>query len=138
VHPRLSKQQQRYVFADCAIRKIAPIALDAEAKQVGAGTLAATLKTHARILRKLPQLADDVTQAHDALDAAKSAIYRASTSTSHVLRSDDVLVFAAEAVESAFSGSNPLTTSFVDAVCTAAELNPKATWAAVNEMIAAL
>jgi hypothetical protein len=121
VHPKHDAQTQAFIFADYAVRKLAPISLEA-----------AGLKTEASKLRKLPKIVDKATaRAADsaaynagAFVASSAAGYAADLSNYTTDRADDYATAAQM-------------TGYV-AAASSAELNPDATWEAVNEMLAAL
>ncbi len=143
VHPTHDAQTQAYIFADYAIRKLAPIALD----EIG-------LRTEANKLRKLSKIVNRNT-AQEGVEAALRAAGEAS-SVYHANEASSVYNSRlAEEAETAYKvvgfgattagksleylvNFRPLTFYAADAVCNAAKLNPKATWAAVNEMLGAL
>jgi hypothetical protein len=125
VHPKHGEEKQAYIFADYAVRKFFPIALDA-----------ADLKAEASKLRKLKKIVNQATAetagdvvshraiananygaANAAYSAARAAAYDAAAPTEPGYRAAAAAGYGAAA---------------------AAELNPEATWAAVNEMLNAL
>jgi len=132
VQPKHDAQTQAFIFADYAVRKFAPIALDA-----------AGYKAEAAKLRKLRKIVDADTAlparqaaaearglkrfaAHVAADAA----YYAARVAAHLADAKDYIFAAHVGADAAgYAG---------EAACKAAKLNPDATWEAVNEMLAAL
>ena len=142
VHPKHDAQTQAFIFADYAVRKFAPIALDA-----------AGYKAEAAKLRKLRKIvdadtvlparqaaadaaADTVTDgaaphtAYYAAHVAADAAYYAARVAARLTDAKDYIFAAHVGADAAgFAG---------EAACKAAKLNPDATWAAVTEMIAAL
>ena len=140
VHPKHDERTQIFIFADYAVRKFAPIALDAlrrtdeannlrSLKQVwNESTAAAAYReaAGAAITAAARARAADPAYAADAADAAASAAYDAPRAA--YAYGDDA--FAASAAD--------LPKFAAYAACNAAKLNPDATWEAVNEMLAAL
>jgi hypothetical protein len=116
VHPKHDSDSQIFMFADYAVRKFAPIALDA----VGA-------KAQASKLRKLPEIVTST--------EAKTGFYQAAGAIDVVRAAHDA---GACALSAARGNEDAAAEHAADAACNAAELNPGATWAAVTEMLAAL
>jgi len=140
IHPQHDTETQTFIFADFAIRKIAPIALRA----VGLTQLAAALEQLDPITnKKTAAVASDRARAvaavaakaqrdlrlpHGAFGAADAAFVGAY----YVANPTDVAARAHRAFADAVVGAA------ASAVANAAELDPDATWAAVNEMLQAL
>jgi hypothetical protein len=134
IRPKLSEQQQIFVFADYAIRRIAPIAMDA-----------AGLNAEAAKLRKLPEIVD--------MDTAK-AVNRAATKYTFAYDPyDPAYDVGYPAVESAVKGVGAAANQLLqrrrhpgrdiylyvaNTAAEAAKLNPEATWDAVTDMLRAL
>jgi hypothetical protein len=136
VHPTHDAQTQAYIFADYAIRKLAPIALD----EIG-------LRTEANKLRKLSKIVNRNTAQEGvevALRAAgeASSVYNANPRLAEEAETAyKVVAFGATTAGKSLEylvNFRPLAFFAADAFCNAAKLNPKATWAAANEMLAAL
>jgi hypothetical protein len=142
VQPKHDAQTQAFIFADYAVRKFAPIALDA-----------AGYKAEAAKLRKLRKIVDagtvlpasqaaadaaadtvtDVAAPHTARQAAHvaaDAAYYAARVAARLTDAKDFIFAAHVGVDAAGFAS--------EAACEAAKLKPDETWAAVNEMLAAL
>jgi hypothetical protein len=146
IHPKLSEEQQAFVFADCAIRRIAPIALDA----VG-------LKAEAAKLRKLSKIVDYATAAaaHSTTHVARAAANpgaraAAAAYAAAANRGDRYGYSAAESAHyaaasaadrygySVVPNAHNVARNAAYAANAAAELNPEATWDAVTDMLYAL
>jgi hypothetical protein len=122
VHPRHDAETQAFIFADYAVRKFAPIFLDARGGEDDS--------TSAAKLRKLPKIVNRDT----AKAAASSDVARRILGAGGVADEGDAFA-AARAATYDFN----MAASFAAATaCHAAELNPDATWEAVNEMIVEL
>jgi hypothetical protein len=125
VHPKHDRVTQAFIFVDYTVRKIAPIALDT----VG-------LRTEASKLRKLEKIVGD-----DTAYAAELDVHRAHrAATQATINRDDR---DARAVRDAarYAYNTIMTRRLIYAAIAtyaAAHLDPDATWAAVNEMLAAL
>jgi hypothetical protein len=137
IHPKLSEEQQAFVFADYAVRKIAPIVFDA-----------AGLKAEAAKLRKLPEIVDNgtVEAAFDVISFAREAATvaaeaRAAHSTLAIATAD-IARRSADGAVSADVYYDAFATEAAAAAAVsaqyAAKLNPEATWDAVTTMLYAL
>jgi len=131
VHPKHDKDSQLFIFIDYAARKIAPIALDA-----------AGLRPEAAKLRKLSKIVDRKTA--QAAARAGRALQDYARNVVSGGAGDDAIYTAAQATYAAFlciqggvDFEGPARGA-ADVAFYAAELNPDATWAAVNEMLAEL
>ena len=134
VHPTHDSITQTIIFTNYAVRKFAPIALDA-----------AGAEAQADKLRKLPKIVDEAT-ANAAVAAAKAAVEQVSAfGYRFTAAAADAAVEAAYAAANVLGNNSSEKTKITyiaacaaDAACNAAELNPDEIWAAVNEMLAAL
>jgi hypothetical protein len=155
--PKHDLLSQAFIFADYAVRKFAPIALDA-----------AGLKAKATKLRKLPKIVDAATAdaaADAASDAASDAARDAAASfaasdaaasfaasfaadfaavaAANVAAYDaaaaarDAAAYARDAAAYAYDAAAYAYAAYA-AAAAAAELNPEATWEAVTEMLKSL
>ncbi len=136
VCPKHDSQQQAFIFADYAVRKFAPTALDAADLQEGADKL--------RKLRKIV----DLETATIAVSAVRRVYYPINPSgfhtsaLSHAINAVSLVIVDLEdltdhgneiAASSAAAAAEAANFAFYDA-----NLNPEATWKAVNEMLAEL
>jgi hypothetical protein len=127
IHPKLSVAQQGFVFADYAVRQIAPIALDATG-----------VKYQAAKLRKLPKIVDKDTSfaaadaARDAQNAGDAAFHAAYDARRVAANANAAR--AADATGVHISADNAAGGAAYAAYY-AAKLNPEATWDAVTEML---
>ena len=111
VLPKHDARTQVFIFADYAVRKFAPIMLDARGGKNDS--------TNAAKLRALPKIVDQETALHASTAASPAAV----ATVAYAAGLYEVAATAAHAAEVAHDASR---------------FNPDATWAAVNEMLAAL
>jgi hypothetical protein len=132
VHPKHGEEKQAYIFADYAFRKFFPIALDA-----------AGLKAEASKLRKLKKIVNQATTetAGDVVNhhAIRNTNYNTANAARAARAAYDAAYDAASAAaydaayDAAYRAAAAAAAGYGAAA--AAELNPEATWAAVNEML---
>ncbi len=137
VHPGHDAETQKYIFADYAVRKIAPIALRAMG-----------LKVQGAALEQLEPITNEKTAAEAAAAADAAAAHAVHYArAAHDFAAADAAADAAKAAVSAafyaraaYDHTAPRFAAAHAAASAAfaAELNPDATWAAVSEMLQAL
>jgi hypothetical protein len=125
VHLKHDLNAQAFIFADYAVRKIAPIVVG--------------------VLRELPEIVDEDTASRGAYNA-KAVIGQFAPAPAYVTRVVTSAVrtatYAADAVDddkaAARTAARSAARNAAKTACEAAKIDPDATWAAVNEMLQAL
>jgi hypothetical protein len=137
IRPKLSEEQQALVFADYAVRKITPIALDAAGldPDFGIALNAAGLKAKATKLRKLAKIVDYDTA--DAVVDIADNIFRSTMDTDYNA-SEVALAASAAARAICHADADGAAYHAARAADYAARLNPEAVWDAVTDMLYAL